>query len=384
MSVGIKKQTGTHFSVGDKRASGSARERLRMPAAASVRRSILAILAALPILVLSGDQALAQTGTAPAKDQAETDVVESLIRDAVGLLRQEIIGRSADRVGLLDEHRWRSATDPRRWVILVHGFASGIDSLQPLMDQLEQQGLRCRRFAYPNDGSVADAANILSRELAVTAQRYPDRKLTIISHSMGGLVSRFALEYPGMATGNVDQLIMVSPPNQGSDLAALPVGAEPERLVQLIENQAIGKIFAAAIQGAVGRAQTDLLPDSAFLEKLNQLPRNPHVRYSIFAGTDAPVQGPGAAAVQELNRLARQIPDERPALQAIMNQIALAANSEALQAGRGDGVVSVQSAKLADVTDFQTLPYGHNVLTQGLNTPAGEKLLREIVSRIVQ
>lgn len=108
------------------------------------------------------------------------------------------------------------------------------------------------------------------------------------------------------------------------------------------------------------------------------------MRYSIFAGTDAPVQGPGAAAVQELNRLARQIPDERPALQAIMNQIALAANSEALQAGRGDGVVSVQSAKLADVTDFQTLPYGHNVLTQGLTTPAGEKLLREIVSRIVQ
>lgn len=384
MCVGIKKQMGTNFSLGDKRAAGPVGERLRMPAAVPLRRTILAILAALLIMVLAGGPVLAQAGGAPATDQADTEIVESLIRDAVGLLRQEIIGRSADRVGLLDEHRWQSAADPRRWVILVHGFASGIDSLNPLMGQLEQQGLRCRRFAYPNDGSVADAAQILSRELAATAQRYPERKLTIISHSMGGLVSRFALESPTLAAGNVDQLIMVSPPNQGSDLAALPVGAEPERLAHLIENQAIGKILAAAIQGVVGRAQTDLLPDSAFLEKLNQLPRNPHVRYSIFAGTDAPVQVQGAAAVQELNRLARQIPDERPALQAIMNQIALAASSEALQAGRGDGVVSVQSAKLADVTDFQTLPFGHNVLTQGLDTPAGEKLLREIVSRIVQ
>src|SRR6056297_996554 len=303
-----------------------------------------------------------------------------LIRGAVGLLRQKLIGESSERMGLVDDQRWTGADDPNRWVILVHGFASGIDATEPLLKRLDRPGIASRRFAYPNDGPIRDASDQLSKVLRNLARQYPDRKLTIIAHSMGCLVSRHVLESPERNPGNVDQLIMVAPPNHGSHLAQFPVGVDVEALAANVRQENVRWIVESALEGGMGSAQVDLRPESPLFVELNTRPRNPRVRYTIFAGTAGPLD---AEEAHRMEKMGNDLKTDNGAVTAISGQLVAAGRSDEMIVGRGDGAVSLESAKLPGVEDFVPLPFNHSVLSNGLETPAGKRLIEEIVSRIV-
>lgn len=316
----------------------------------------------------------------PVEIRVDKESMRGVIRGAVGRLRQRLIGESSEQLGLVDDSKWTAADDPNRWVVLVHGFASGTEATKPLMDRLDQPGIRSRRFAYPSDGSIRESSQRLSDALRQVAADYPNRKLTVIAHSMGGLVARNVLESPALDPGNVDQLIMIATPNHGSNLAQFPVGMDVDKLVLRVRQDSLRLVVESALEGAVGSAQVDLRPDSPLFQELNARPRNPDVRYTIFAGTGGPFR---PSEAERLEQMAADLNPDSPVAAVVSDQLLTAANSAELIAGQGDGVVSVESAQLPGVQDFVTLPFSHRVLSREIDSDAGRRLVQEITARIV-
>ena len=121
------------------------------------------------------------------------------------------------------------AAGPADLVLLIHG----IDEVGPIWDNLAPQlavrGYAVARFDYPNDQGLADSAALLHDELRSLRARGVVR-ITLIAHSMGGLIARDVLTSPDAyacrAAGHaglpdITRLITVGTPNHGSPLARL-------------------------------------------------------------------------------------------------------------------------------------------------------------------
>src|SRR5690606_38174935 len=134
-----------------------------------------------------------------------------------------------------------------------------------------------------------DSARLLSESLRKVASQQPDRKISLLTHSLGGVVARAVVEDPELDPGNVAQLIMIAPPNHGSGLPNLVQESrenvdadESEGLVELRLSQ---KLLSAGI----GPAAKQLQLNSSFLSELNGRPSKPAVEYAIFLGDKAPL-----------------------------------------------------------------------------------------------
>jgi len=109
-------------------------------------------------------------------------------------------------------------------VLLLHGLGESRRSMRPLVKHL-QAGLDATvmtfGYASPRAG-LADHASSLARVLAGLPQV---TGVSFVGHSMGNLVVR---RWLGMAdpgdTSRIRRMVMLGPPNQGSDLARLAAG----------------------------------------------------------------------------------------------------------------------------------------------------------------
>jgi hypothetical protein len=68
-------------------------------------------------------------------------------------------------------------------------------------------------------------------------------------------------------------------------------------------------------------------------------------------------------------------------IQDSMDRIGQLARLDEWSRGRGDGVVSVKSAKLEGVTDFVTLPFSHNAFGKPV-TPTAQMVIDEVIKRL--
>ena len=84
-------------------------------------------------------------------------------------------------------------------------------------------------YRYPNDQRISKSARAFARQMVALKQAGVSR-ITIVAHSMGGLVTREMLThedfYAGKGTNHetypdVARLIMVGTPNKGSSLVRL-------------------------------------------------------------------------------------------------------------------------------------------------------------------
>jgi len=113
-----------------------------------------------------------------------------------------------------------AAKDP---VVLVPGFTTGpiIDTgYFPLRDRLRSAGYDVTLLTYPDYGlgDIRTNSARLASTVAAVKARTGATKVDIVSHSMGGLVSRYYVKNLGGAA-NVDSLIMLGTPNYGTNLA---------------------------------------------------------------------------------------------------------------------------------------------------------------------
>jgi triacylglycerol lipase len=99
-------------------------------------------------------------------------------------------------------------------VVLLHGLARGKGSMAKLGKTLHAAGFECWSHTYP---SRQHAIGTLATELAdLIAGVAGERPVCAVTHSMGGVIVR----HLGDPRIRWERIVMLAPPNRGSQLAA--------------------------------------------------------------------------------------------------------------------------------------------------------------------
>lgn len=269
----------------------------------------------------------------------------------------------------------------KRLCILIHGLNSRSSVMKPLAEKIKNEGIAVAYFDYPNDDRIGRSAYLFSKELRKHQIRFPKQKISIVAHSMGGLVARRVIEDPRLHSDNVDQLVMICTPNQGSNLAKVAIGMDVwEHFTSRKEILPDLSRVKASFADGVNDAATDLRPGSKFLADLNKLPRNKRVRYSLFIGND------GAVKKDKLELLAKKIEkwslDSEWVKIVTTNGIKKIEDFEEVIEGKGDGVVAVKSAVLEGVKDVETFAMGHRSMWSAPEAESSKELFRSVIQRL--
>jgi pimeloyl-ACP methyl ester carboxylesterase len=236
----------------------------------------------------------------------------------------------------------------RKSVILVHGLDDPGKVWQNLAPELVKLDFNVWLMHYPNDQPIVESARMFFEELKSLIQLGIQR-ISIVAHSMGGLVSREMLtspeiEYNRLAkyrqVPEVVTLIMVGTPNHGSHLARFRVFAEMrDHLARLTKGEAI---WLGAILDGAGEAKIDLLPGSRFLTELNARPHPEGVDKLIIAGITSPWNP--SDINHWLGNIRQKVSDDRQKQVDALNKYMIS-----MTHGLGDGLVTVESTRLEGV-----------------------------------
>ncbi len=291
-------------------------------------------------------------------------------------------GGSAGGYGLLLEDGWEDLPATRDLVVLVPGLGSSPKAMQGLLEAVRAEGFLCGAFGYPNSRPIADSAEALSRELAAIAERHPGRGMSLVAHSMGGLVSRAVIEDPDLDPGNVRQLIMIATPNHGSNLAYFGFAMEiAEPLLTAERRSRVGEFFST-LEDGLSEASVDLIPGSPFLRTLNDRPRNSKVHYTLFLGDK------GVLSEQELTAVRRHLAEQGDRNRWVhffgsRADTWLEDLDEVVQ-GKGDGAVALKRGELEGIEDTVVLSFGHVEVLRAPGAGDVKKVHDGVIARLKQ
>jgi pimeloyl-ACP methyl ester carboxylesterase len=274
------------------------------------------------------------------------------IREAV---ERKFPDQAAKEAGTYGLHQFRSnlaIPQPNKQfyptVILIHGLDDPGKVWMNLAPALAAEGCNVWEMSYPNDQPIAISARLFFDELG-GFKEFGTNRISIVAHSMGGLVSREMLTNPDLLyiekarTGEVPEvvdLIMVGTPNHGSELARFSVFTEfRDQWINATEGK--GHWLKWILDGA-GEAKIDLLPDSNFLTRLNSRPQPVGVKMSVIAGVASPWYE------DDINEFVDSIQDEVSENEhQMLGELKkfLKSVSDSL----GDGLVTVSSSRLDGV-----------------------------------
>lgn len=233
--------------------------------------------------------------------------------------------------------------------VLLQGLDDTGKVWMNLAPALTADGFAVLELRYPNDQAIHLSSEYLKQSL-LELQRRGATEFILVTHSMGGLIARDLLTAPDLAYPALSQcgqaprcrrLIMVAPPNHGSQLARLRFASEiREHAYKVWTGQ--GTLLGPFLDGQ-GQAGKDLLPDSPFLKLLNQRRLPAGLPVTIIAGL--------------------------------------------LHAGTpqwGDGAVPLEATKLAEVSDFHVFTASHLFLIRNISpdsnrVPPAVPLIRAIL-----
>ena len=107
-------------------------------------------------------------------------------------------------------------------VVLIHGLIRRGTCFKNLAKKIAKSGFSC--YVYDYDTTMKHISEhgedfkdfLINKVIAEN----PNAKINIVSHSLGGIVSRYALSnFSKSELQRINKIIMLGPPNQGSDIA---------------------------------------------------------------------------------------------------------------------------------------------------------------------
>jgi pimeloyl-ACP methyl ester carboxylesterase len=295
------------------------------------------------------------------RDPARRPEWSAKLRDLSAKAAREAARRGRFGLHALDSYR---PDDPSRpTVCLIHGLNSSSGVFVHVVPQLERAGFGVVVYDYPDNQDLDVTAPRFAEEWRAFREMTGDaRPWVILSHSMGGLIARHYVEGPAYR-GDVSDLVLIGPPNQGAAVAKLQASLQVLDGLQAAGGQRLGAL--AALGDGLGESAADMLPGSPFLRELNGRPRREGVRYHILAGRSGFVS---AEARREFEgRLA--LMTRAGGLLGRMGRLAvspdLPAQLDELCEGTGDGCVAIASTRLDGAPDPVVIAANHVELIRG-------------------
>jgi pimeloyl-ACP methyl ester carboxylesterase len=120
--------------------------------------------------------------------------------------------------------------DPSRIpVLFVHGAAGSPQDWRTAMEKIDRRRYQPWFYFYPSGGRLENAAGALNEGVKVLHDRYGFKRLDVVAHSMGGLVSRRFVVKNVIEDGHgyIRNFITFSTPWDGHEAAAMGVKWAP-------------------------------------------------------------------------------------------------------------------------------------------------------------
>ena len=171
-------------------------------------------------------------------------------------------------------------------VLLVHGIYSDDRIWDNVERNLTREGWSVYRLGQvlnrpgfdPNNGPI----RLLSYQLRDAIQRVKQQtgalKVTVVAHSMGGLVARFYIK-SDLYRNDIDKLITLGTPNEGAPIAGNRAADLFGLLLGIFGNNT--SIF--------GAAREEMTPNSEFLNELNSNYITRGIEHTEVAGTETSI-----------------------------------------------------------------------------------------------
>jgi pimeloyl-ACP methyl ester carboxylesterase len=268
--------------------------------------------------------------------------------------------------GMLPRPSYRPNDPSRPTVCLVHGMNSSAEGWLHVVPLIEQAGFGVVFYDYPYDQALTKTGALFARDWQVFRDAQGEtRPWIVLTHSMGGLVARDYVEGDIYKAGDVSDLILLAPPNQGSAIAELQ---NLRWVIDAVREAGRGGNrnggWLDAMRSSDSEAARDLAPGSPYLKSLNARSRRQGVRYHILAGNEGFLDQEGRRQIERRF----QVVQRAGGLLGGLTRLGLASLTPALDEltdGTGDGCVSVASSRLAGAPEPVTIRSNHVAIIRG-------------------